>query len=80
MKFSLEQEILDQDKCDSQRTSSIIATIANSINSNIQVTTDYPEANIDRKMPVLDLKIWVDYSNVIPKVSYTFYKKPISSP
>ena len=45
MIFSLEQERLDTDMCDSKRTSSIIAEIANLINNNIQVTTDYPEAN-----------------------------------
>ena len=44
MIFSLEQERLDTDMCDSKRTS-IIAEIANLINNNIQVTTDYPEAN-----------------------------------
>ena len=80
MIFSDEQEILDMDKCDSQRTSKIIADIANSIDSRIQVTTDYPEANSDGRMPVLDLKIWVDKNNDIPRISYSFYKKPIASP
>ena len=31
-------------------------------------------------MPVVDLKSWVEYNNGIPKIAYTFYKKPILSP
>ena len=53
--------------------------IANSINGNIQVTSDSPETNSDGKMPVLDLKIWIEHINGIPQLVHTFYKKPIAS-
>ena len=54
--------------------------IANKINKNIQVTSDSPEANIDSRMPVLDLKVWIQHINGIPQIVHTFYKKPIASP
>ena len=55
------------------RTSKIIAEITNTIDSILQVTTDYPDPNSDGKIPVLDLKIWVDYSHDITKIYYTFF-------
>ena len=45
----------------------------------IQVTVDTPEKNPDRKMLVLDLKLWMDETEDCPQIRYTFYKKPITS-
>ena len=58
----------------------MLSEIANTINSNIQVTVDSPELNPDGKMPVLDLKIWISEYEGIPQISHTFYRKPVSSP
>ena len=54
--------------------------IANNINKNIQVTCDIPESNVDGRMPVLDLKVWIQHINGILQIVHTFYKKPIASP
>ena len=40
---------------------------------------DSPEANGDSRMPVLDLKIWLEWTGDKPTVTYTFYKKPCAS-
>ena len=55
--FSAAQQRRDQDLKPSEKTISVMEDIANSINGNIQVTSDSPETNSDGKMPVLDLKI-----------------------
>ena len=70
----------DKNKSETQRTAEIMASIANSINPAIQVTLDYPSNHIDGRMPVLDLKIWKNSEGKCPRISHTFYKKPIASP
>ena len=57
------------------RTAKVLQSIANTLESCIQVTFDTPESNSYREMPVLDLEVWVD-SN---EVKHTLYKKPVSS-
>ena len=57
----------------------IIAEIANTIQDEIQVTVDWPEANDDGRMPVLDMKVWIDMSQGIPRIAYSFYKKKVAS-
>ena len=58
-----------------ERTANLIASIANTINSNIQVTVDTPECDSEGRLPVLDMKVWCDSR----KILHTFYKKPVSS-
>ena len=77
--FRSDWESEDKLKSDSQRTSEVMASIANSINSNLKVTTDIPENHGDGLMPVLDLKMRVKESEMAPHISWTFYKKPVSS-
>ena len=79
MQFSPEREIQDIQSCDTERTARIIAEIANTIEEGIQVTVDWPENNDDSRMPVLDLKVWIDKSQEIPRISYSFYKKKVAS-
>ena len=57
------------------RTAKLLQTITKTIEECIQVTFDTQESNSNRKMPVLDLEVWVD-SN---EVKHRFYKKPVSS-
>ena len=45
----------DKNLSDTERTARVMASIANSINNQIQVTIDTPEKNDDNKMP--DLKL-----------------------
>ena len=59
----------------SLRTAKILNIIANTLEHDIQMTYDIPENHSDGKMPVLDMKIWIEGN----KVMYTFYKKGVSS-
>ena len=48
---------------DDERTATVISQIANSIETNIQFTVDYPSRNENGRMAVLDLEIWIqDYN------------------
>ena len=44
---------------DEVRTMNILSEIANSINPNIQMTTDFPSKHENSMMPVLDLNMWI---------------------
>ena len=50
-----------------------------SIKYNIQFTTDIPSNHEDGKMPVLDIKVWVEVMDGQPKLLHTFYKKTVAS-
>ena len=60
-----------------QYTFNIIKDVANSIHPNIQMEVDTPSNHMDGKLPVLDLKMWLEDDN---SISHTFYSKPVSSP
>ena len=74
MVFS-EHDKMNDDKPDEIRTAEILVNIANTIDPNIQLTWDVPSRNINNRMPVLDLELWVK-DNVI---YHSFYKKKVSS-
>ena len=57
------------------RTARILHKIANSLEANIQLTYDTPDMNTDKRMPVLDLKVWIEKN----RICHTFYKKAVSS-
>ena len=48
MEFSAELEIKDRDSNYTERTASIIANIANSLDEGIKVTYDWPDNNYDK--------------------------------
>ena len=61
-----------------QTTMSILSSIANQIEDNLQTTFDCPSIHADLRMPVLDLKVWINKQT--GHVSHVFYKKPVSHP
>ena len=67
---------LNDMRTDTERTSQIVAQIANSIDSNIQCTIETCEMNSDGRLPVLDMKLWIENNRIV----HSFYKKKVSSP
>ena len=53
-----------------------IKSIGNEIHQSIQLEDDYPSKYSDRKVPILDVKVWIDDSN---RVLHEYYSKPVSS-
>ena len=54
--------------------------IANSITSMLQWTPDCPSANMDNKLPVLDLCVWCEDTGDGTETFYQFYSKPMANP
>ena len=57
-----------------------IKTLAESIDKNIKVTTDIPCNHDDRRLPLLDIKVWIGESRTGEiKVMHTHYIKEVST-
>ena len=74
-----------EDGPEDERNMSIVQRIANEIHSSIDVTADYPSRNEDRKIPILDLRVWL--ARVFDEVTYEspvvllheYYHKEVAS-
>ena len=68
-----------------KRTMLLIQEIGNSIHPSIQIEVDCPSEHQDGKIPILDLKVWIEESNPEQNVSgshvilHEFYSKDVST-
>ena len=51
----------------------------NTIHESIVLETDCPSNHQDRKLPILDLKVWLQETNGRQKIMHEFYQKEVSS-
>ena len=61
------------------RTMREMVKMANSVCPIIQMTSECPGKFEDRKMPLLDLKIWVEKEEGRQKILFEFYWKPMAT-
>ena len=54
----------------------VLREIANSVMSCIKMEADWPSNNRDSKMPILDMKVWMDKES---NVTYQHYEKDVAS-
>ena len=78
-KLVLKPEKIDEDNVVSAdiRTMNVIRKVADEVHDMIKFTVDAPSNHEDKKMPVLDLKVWLDNDN--QSINYIFYEKPTKS-
>ena len=62
----------------------ILKKVGNTIHNSIQVKTDYPSLHTDNKLPLLDIKMWIEdlkdmNGNPTKEVLHEFYSKDVSS-
>ena len=69
----------DEEREKDEITMKLLQAIGNSIHFSIQVEIDYPSRYDDKKMPTLDLKLWVNQENNMCKILHEHYMKPMSS-
>ena len=53
----------------------VLQDIANTVDPNLSFTVDCPSDNPDGRLPILDLKFWVEGHS---RIRHTFYKKPMA--
>jgi hypothetical protein len=70
----------EDEEGDELRTFKILQEIANSICPQIQMTIDVTGAHRNKKLPVLDLNLWMSTDGFgRQRLCHTFYKKEVSS-
>ena len=62
-----------------RRTMAVIKSIGNDIHPSIQLEVDCPSNYDDGKLPILDLKVWVESINGRNRILHEFYSKDIAS-
>ena len=69
----------DEGMPDDERTMKLIQAIANTIHPSIRMTIDYPSRNEEGKVPMLDIKMWIEELNGIYKILYEHYEKKMAT-
>ena len=71
-----------------KRCMNLVQKIGNSIHPSISLEVDYPSQHVDGKIPILDLKVWVELrriqsvgegGNEVNVVLHEFYSKDVAS-
>ena len=80
----LKKATQNRDETEDKAIMDKIREIGNSIHKSIEITTDTPSEHSDKKMPVLDLKVWSETREgqdgiMRNKIIHEFYQKEISS-
>ena len=74
-----EAEIEDELKPSDELTMGVFKTLAESIHNSIKLKVDYPSNHEDGKIPILDLKMWIQETESGNKIMYEHYEKDIAS-
>ena len=74
-----DKEVIDRNRENDEVMMELLRDIGNSIHPSIQLTTDYPSNNSDKKMPILNLRVWIDGEDGNKNVVYEHYRKKIST-
>ena len=67
----------DEDIPDDERTMTLFQTIANTIHPSMRVTIDYPSKHEEKKVPMLDVQMWIEMIENRMKLLYEHYEKKI---
>ena len=60
---------------DEKETLEKVKHIGDKIHSSIQLEADYPDNYEDNKVPILDLKVWINENKIV----HGYYMKPVAS-
>ena len=62
-----------------ERTMKLLQSIANSIHPSIRMTIDYPSKYDDNKVPMLDVKLWLEEVDGRKRILYEHYEKEMAT-
>ena len=68
-----EKKLQDIGKEDDERTMELIRCISDIIHPSTQLEIDFPSRHIDKKMPLLDIKVWTEEVNGRNLIMYEHY-------
>ena len=62
-----------------RNTAELVKRTGDTIHRSIILETDCPSNHPDKKLPILDLKVWIQEANRKRKIMHEFYQKDVSS-
>ena len=74
-----EAKIEDERKQPDEITMNLFKEVAETIHESIKLKVDYPSNYEDRKIPILNLKVWVEETDEGTRIIYEHYEKEIAS-
>ena len=75
-KVKIYEQLKEQREEEDERLARVLLDIANEVMTGITMEADWPSKNSDKKLPILDMKVWMsDQGNVM----FTHYEKPMSN-
>ena len=77
--FSTEKEEEDKELPDDMVTMKVVQKVANEIDSMIVMTIDVPSNHKSKKVPMLDIQVWINNDDE-NKIYYSFFEKETKSP
>ncbi len=69
----------DRDLPDDERTMKLMQSIAAHIHPSIRLTIDYPSKHPEKKVPMLDVKMWIEELDNRRLLLYEHYEKPMAT-
>ena len=72
----IDNNIIDTTVSDDERTARLYTDIANDVMPGIVMEFDVPSRNDDKKMAILDMKVWLDRES---NIMFQHYEKPTAS-
>ena len=77
-KVVIDENLIDvEEEDDDERTARVLVEIANSVVPGIIMEYDVPSQNLDFKMAILDMKVWIDQET--GNIMFQHYEKPSAS-
>ena len=64
---------------DDERTMKFLQSVANTIHPSTQMTIDYPSRYLEGKVPMLDVKMWLEREGDTRRILYEHYEKEMAS-
>ena len=69
----------DMEKGTDKFTGELLREVANSVIPMLKFEEDVCSNHYDGRLPILDLKVWIEKSEKETKINHTFYRKPMAT-
>ena len=69
-KIRIEQEIKETEEEDDERLARVLLDVANDVLPCIKMEADWPSKNNDRRLPILDMKVWMNEQGMVMFTRY----------
>ena len=75
-KIVVDEDHTDENSQPDERLARVLLDVANDIMECVKMEADWPSRNNDKRLPILDMKVWTDDEG---QALYCHYEKPVSS-